>query len=312
MENNPYEEFCNYCIENDTTIQDNHKQIRGAFPWMGGKCQPHIQKAILAALPPHKYYIEPFGGAGNILLNKKAVKCETYNDINHCIVNFFRVLINENKFNSFFACVRNMPYSRELFTEYKNTYEKVEDDVKQAIQFYMVARQSFGGMIESKCWGFSCKDTSMTQKYISGFENLLRVRNRLQQVQIENADWRVCLKRYCGPGYLAYCDPPYVTSTRRNANYKNEMTDNDHRELIDALLAYNGAVVLSGYDNEIYAPLERNGWHKVQIEHFCSCATKSRYSLYNGIGNSREACARQECIWSNPETLKRIQENTLF
>ena len=41
--------------------------IRAPFPWFGGKAGHKIKDAILSALPPHKRYLEPFGGGASIL-----------------------------------------------------------------------------------------------------------------------------------------------------------------------------------------------------------------------------------------------------
>lgn len=76
----------------------------------------------------------------------------------------------------------------------------------------------------------------------------------MQRVQIECCDWRDCLERFSGPGWLAYCDPPYVAGVRKAGGYEHELRDSDHEALIETLLRYRGAVVLSGYDNALYAP----------------------------------------------------------
>ena len=47
---------------------------------------------ITSHFPAHKHYVEPFGGAANVLLVKEPSKLETYNDLNNAIVNFFRML----------------------------------------------------------------------------------------------------------------------------------------------------------------------------------------------------------------------------
>ena len=65
------------------------EKIRCPFPWFGGKSSPKIKKAILAALPPHRFYVEPFGGGASILLAKTPAEVEVYNDVNRGVVNFF-------------------------------------------------------------------------------------------------------------------------------------------------------------------------------------------------------------------------------
>ena len=62
------------------------------FVWLGGKSR--MVGTIIPLLPPHITYVEPFGGAANILLSKKPSTVEVYNDFSGLLVNFFRVLQN--------------------------------------------------------------------------------------------------------------------------------------------------------------------------------------------------------------------------
>ena len=130
--------------------------------------------------------------------------------------------------------------------------------------------------------------------------------DRIQKVQIECCDWRDCLERFDGPDWLAYCDPPYVAGSRKAGGYEHELRDSDHEALIETLLRYRGAVVLSGYDNALYAPLAAAGWDKTELEVCCSAAGRTRHSGLQGAGKVKEKQKRVECIWRNPEALRRI------
>lgn len=60
-----------------------------------------------------------------------------------------------------------------------------------------------------------------------------------------------------GPEWVLYCDPPYplVTRTKKRL-YRQELTDRDHRRLLDACRAAAAAgacVLVSSYPNAIYA-----------------------------------------------------------
>ena len=281
--------------------------IRAPFPWFGGKGNPKIKNAILAALPPHTRYIEPFGGGASILMAKEPVEVETYNDVNRGVVSFFRVIASREYFGPFMARVREMPYSRELYEECLRTWPAIHDPVEQAARWYYAAQQSFGGLF-GNAWGTGVT-TSPTGRWKSSFDNLPKVHERMQQVQIECCDWRDCLARFSGPGYLAYCDPPYVMGARKAGGYEHELRDSDHADLIAALLKYDGAVVLSGYDSPIYAPLAANGWDKIEVEVCCSAAGRTRRSGLQGPGNVKARERRTEVIWRNPEALRRIAGN---
>lgn len=279
-------------------------KIRSPFPWFGGKASPKIKRALLEALPPHTRYIEPFGGGASILIAKEPVPVEIYNDVNRGVVSFFRVLASREYFGPFMARVREMPYSRELYEECLRTWPAIHDPVEQAARWYFVARQSFGGLF-GNAWGTGIT-TDPTASWRSSFDNLPRVHDRLQRVQIECCDWRDCLKRYSGAGWLAYCDPPYVSGCRKAGGYEHELRDSDHEALIATLLAYDGAVVLSGYASSLYAPLAEAGWDKLEVEVVCCAAGRTRASGLQGPGRVKEHQRRTECIWRNPEAMRRI------
>ena len=292
--------FCNF-----TNKENKMNKIRAPFPWFGGKGNPRIKNAVLNALPPHTKYIEPFGGGASILMAKPPCEVETYNDVNRGVVSFFRVIASKEYFGPFMARVREMPYSRELYEECLRTWPAIHDPVEQAARWYFVAQQSFGGLF-GNAWGTGVS-TSPTGRWKASFDNLPRVHERMSRVQIECCDWRDCLSRFSGTGYLAYCDPPYVAGARKAGGYEHELKNSDHEELIATLMTYDGAVVLSGYDSPIYAPLAQNGWDKIEIEVCCSAAGRTRNSGLQGEGNVKAKQRRTEVIWRNPEAMKRIE-----
>jgi len=51
-----------------------------------------MAEEIVALMPPHRSYLEPFFGSGAVLFNKPPSAIETVNDIDGDIVNFFTVL----------------------------------------------------------------------------------------------------------------------------------------------------------------------------------------------------------------------------
>jgi len=281
-----------------------------AFPWFGGKASPKIRKAILSRLPPHTRYVEPFGGGASILISKEPCLVEVYNDVNRGAVNFFRVVSDPDYFAKFMGRVAMLPIARELFEEYARTWNSIHEPVEQAVRWYFVARQSFSGEFGNS-WGTvvnsSTKGMAQTAaSWQSALQALPEIHERMRRVQVECSDWRDCLARYSGSGWLAYCDPPYVLGARRAGGYAHELQDKDHQELIRTLLAYEGAVVLSGYDSPLYAPLKEAGWNLAEVDVVCNSAGRTRVSGLQGVGKVKARQARKECIWRNKEAMKRI------
>jgi hypothetical protein len=63
---------------------------RPALRYHGGKWR--LAPWIIGNFPPHRTYVEPYGGAASVLLRKRRCYAEVYNDLDSEIVNVFRVL----------------------------------------------------------------------------------------------------------------------------------------------------------------------------------------------------------------------------
>lgn len=280
------------------------RRLRSPFVWFGGK--GNMLAKLLKLMPPHEHYVEPFCGSAALFFAKAPCGgVETLNDLNGDIVTLFRVLRDPETFERFHRMAVLTPYSREEYYWCREHYVDTDDPVVRAWAWWVVARMSFGGR-----WGagigtvVSTATRGMaetTSRFLSTIELLPQIADRLRTAQIENADFRVVLERYCGDGYLAYCDPPYVKETRRGGEYKHEMTIDDHEELVDILLQYDGAVMLSGYAHPVYEPLERAGWVRYDFQTVCHAAGRTRASNLQGNGAAMRHQPRTESVWLNPE-----------
>jgi len=236
----------------------------------------------------HKCYVEVFGGAGHVLFNKEPSKIEIYNDIDEDLVNFFRVIRDDEKFKVFREKIELIPYSRVEFEFYKSFEPK--DDVDRAIKFFVLVRQSFSSNMGT--WSYGIKK-NQAKAYFNAIQDLDRLKQRIRNVQVECKDFRDVLKRYDSEETLFYCDPPYVHSTRKSVrDYgEYEMTDEDHKDLVEMLLRVKGKVMLSGYRNEIYEVLEKAGWERRDYEVYL-CADNQR------LRGERDK--RVESLWLSP------------
>jgi len=275
---------------------------RSPILWFGGKGNMRAKIVPILEAIQHTRYAEPFGGGASILLAKKPVELETYNDLDSAVVDLFRVLSDEALFSKFHRRVGLLPYSRELWMEYRATWEEQEDLVERVARWFVVARQSFGGSFGSS-WGTSVTLSrrgmaSTASGWLSCLDRLPEIHARLSRVQIENADWRVIIDRYATPETLIYCDPPYVKATRSEGSYTcDDMTLDDHAELVDALLASPGPFALSGYPHEVYQPIIEAGGVLHEWETGCYATAKTRATGLQGEGSIMEKQPRTECLW---------------
>lgn len=284
------------------------RKMRSPIWWFGGK--GNLAKKILQYFPEHYIYVEPFGGGASLLFAKEPSPVEVYNDIDSSLINFFRVLRDPEKFEQFYRKVCLTPYSREEYYFCRDTWEDCKNEIERAYRWYVVARMSFSGRFGSG-WGYSIKNTTrgmsdVVNSWLSIIDMLPEIHRRIMRVQIEHKDFREILRTYDTEDTLFYNDPPYVHSVRKGGKYKYEMSDDDHRELVEMLLNLKGKAILSGYYNEIYLPLEQAGWQRIDFPTACYAAGRTRETKILGKGSAREKQPRVESIWISPNAIRNI------
>lgn len=239
------------------------------FAWYGGKF--NIAPRLIERFPPHRVYVEPFGGSGAIIFcrpapiyeGRYADVLEVFNDIDSDIVNFFRVLREQRA--ELIRLVNDTPHSREEKYQAWAERENDDDPVTRAWRFYVNVQQGWSGTF-GKSWGCDRTKTKRTSRWYLSPLTLETCADRFKQVQLENQSYQTIIEKYDSPETFFYCDPPYVDSVRRDTDvYLHEFTDDDHRDLVDRLLSIQGQAMLSGYDNPLYnQPLK--AWTKHHIK----------------------------------------------
>lgn len=72
---------------------------------------------MISHFPPHRVYVEPFGGGAGVLLRKPRVYAEVYNDLNADVVNLFRLLRDERQAEQLIRALRMTPFARDEYEE---------------------------------------------------------------------------------------------------------------------------------------------------------------------------------------------------
>ena len=262
----------------------------------GSKAQ--IMQYIYELIPPHKCWVDVFGGSAVVTLNKKPSKVEVYNDIDDTLVNLMRILANENDFNEFEKRIKYLLYARTEFNKYKEKYQKNDyiNDIDKAITRWYLGNISFhGGLIS---YGQSSLKPSQIIRYNNIKKNLMKIHHRLNNIFIENLDYTQLIKLYDNNQTLFYCDPPYLMETRGRKGkgtkmYENEMTNADHIQFLETITKIKGKAIISGYDSELYNDYLSN-WNKREIETI-SCNANLRYAV------NKKRFHIIECLWYNYE-----------
>lgn len=242
-----------------------------------------MAKEIVGLMPPHRSYLEPFFGSGAVLFNKPPSAIETVNDIDGDIVNFFRVL--RARPDDLAEAISMTPYARDVFEDAHSN--RGTDDFDRAYRFAIRSKMGHGFKTYQKT-GFKVDVYARERSYCVGCWNrlptdLLEAAQRLKEVQVENQNALDIIRKFNHDNVLIYADPPYLMSTRGGKQYRYEMTEQDHIDLLDALKQHSGPVILSGYPSEIY-DRELRGWSVI------------RRKSYNQNSNQRT-----EVLWCNFE-----------
>lgn len=220
---------------------------------------------IISHFPPHHSYLEPFFGSGGVLFNKPRSNIETVNDLDGEVVNLFHWIQRDPE--RLASVIHWTPYAREVYDKAYEDMHAETDSFRRAVNFYVRMMFGHGFRTTGEKVGWKNDVQGRERAYAASCwtetpENIMAAAERLRGVQIENLPAVKLIRRFNSPKVLIYADPPYVLGTRGNRKqYKHEMTDADHEELLGALTAHTGPVLLSGYDNPLYnAALQ--GWYR--------------------------------------------------
>src|SRR4029077_1208 len=89
--------------------------MTGPLSYIGGKRR--IAKQLVALIPDHTTYVEPFAGGAQVFFHKPRAKVEILNDLDNEIVNFLRVCQRHPQELS--RVLRWQPASRRLFERHE-------------------------------------------------------------------------------------------------------------------------------------------------------------------------------------------------
>lgn len=237
---------------------------RPLIRYHGGKWR--LAPWVIAHFPPHRVYVEPFGGAASVLLRKPRAYAEIYNDLDSEIVNLFRVV--RERGDELVRALELTPFARD---EFSASYEPSADQLEQARLTVLRAAAGFGSAsVNGQVSGFRANSNRLHTTPALDWRNfpgkLPAIIERLRGVVIENRDAAEVMRQHDGPSTLHYVDPPYVHATRnireRSLAYRHELRDDDHVALADVLRGLTGFVVLSGYRCQLYDELYGD-WQRI-------------------------------------------------
>lgn len=301
--------------------------LRAPYPYFGGKRR--AAKLVWEALGNVEHYIEPFCGSAAVLLARPHVgRCETINDADSMVTNFWRSVAADPattaKYASF-PVVETELHARHrwLIGQRENLTEKLIDDVNyfdaKIAGWWVWGACAWlaGGWCEKERRGLpnlghegrgllapmrggALADDAVS--FTSPAEWLTALSSRLRKVRVATGDW----SRILGPSVLVppsmpvravcgiYFDPPYSEGKMQySAGGTGTSLSAEVRSWCeDHARDPSVRIALSGYDGEHNA-LESNGWR------VASWKSKGGYSSQGG----ENANQKRERIWFSPNCM---------
>lgn len=259
--------------------------------WHGGK--HYLAAKIVALMPPHVHYVEPFAGGLSVLLAKSPEGVsEVVNDLHGELAHFYSVLRSPTEFAQFARLCEATPFSESLYRDI-GPDTSAPLPVDRAWRFFVRCRQSLAGRMDS----FTGITKTRTRRgmnnevsaWLGAIEGLPAVHARLKRVLVLNRPARGVVRGQDGEQTLFYLDPPYLHETRKTTGeYAHEMTAEQHAELLTTLADVRGKFLLSGYRSKLYDDAaESHGW------------TRHDFELPNNAASGKYKRRMTESVWCN-------------
>jgi len=206
-------------------------------PWILDKFPENYQKMN---------YLEPFVGAGSVLLNKEPSLEEVANDADSGIVDLWRAVRDESK--AFVAKTKRMEYKESTFSRCNGRID--EDYLGRAVCEFALRQMSKSGMKKvflPKDGKVKCKDC-----WHSILDRVPAIQERIRKVHFLNKDALSIIRAFSHENTLIYCDPP-------DPNDEGVMDSNKHIELSELLREFRGKAIISARNCALYKRLYA-GW----------------------------------------------------
>ncbi len=208
-----------------------------------------LAKRLVAMLPAHSTYVEPFAGSAAVLFEKEPSSVEAINDADADIAEAYRLIkrLNPRKLER----LRRMRWTGDEAT-YKRVYSSSPSgELERLHRFLYLATFSYGKLRGSSFNPGSAGKESRTMA------RLEQSAPRLAKVRVHSGDYLKVVKRYDGAGTAFFFDPPY-------AGYDVNVGESrfDEERFYEVLKGLRGEFLLTyGIRGKLPGLLKGSGFH---------------------------------------------------
>lgn len=218
-------------------------KVKTCLRYPGGKF--YGLKSLLPYLKiNHKEYRETMIGGASVFLAKDHVDLNWINDIDSELINFYKIIQNEDTKQELYMLLENEIASKGRHQEIKQF--EPNDKIESAFKFFYLNRTSFSGIMVKPRWGYMVGSSVTPDRWTKIIEP---VSQKLKKTEITNVDFRKIINsksKFSDEDVLLYVDPPYFDASKNI--YNNQFTKKDHLDLCKLLKNTKFKFILS-YDN---------------------------------------------------------------
>jgi len=276
--------------------------------WGSPMGKTHLARRIVAEIPEHRVYVEPFAGGGKILFTKDPSEVEVVADLDPEIAFAF-------KFTKAITAEQLDRLRRKKWVGDKEHFKRLEqsavpdDDVERFYRFAYLSRFSFNKLRRGT---MPDKNVGVQARFVDKLE---RHAPRLRKVRVRHADYEQVIDEFDGPDTFFFLDPPYAgydAAVRSGAGHR----DWDEARFAEVLRKIRGTFLctygLRG-DKDLF-----KGFHVRRWRHASGVGTKQGVGLrpsitlvatnYDPEKVRRFQVAVSKTIWGSPAGKKRLAD----
>ncbi len=169
--------------------------------WGSPAGKKRLADRLVAMLPAHKTYVEPFAGSAAVLFAKEPAEVEVINDADPEIADAYRLL--KKLTPSDLGRLKKLPWVGDEKTFKGLLDAEPEDDVARLHRFLYLTHFSYGKM---RGRSFSPSVVGVEAKTIKRIEQFAP---RLKRVKVYGGDYEKVVRKYDAKDTVFFLDPPY-------------------------------------------------------------------------------------------------------
>jgi DNA adenine methylase len=169
--------------------------------WGSPAGKKRLADRLVAMLPAHKTYVEPFAGSAAVLFAKEPAEVEVINDADLEIADAYRLIKKLSPEG--LAKLKKLPWVGDEKTFKRLLDVEPEDDVERLHRFLYLTHFSYGKM---RGKSFSPTVVGVEATTIKRIEKFAP---RLKRVKVYGGDYEKVVRKYDSKDTVFFLDPPY-------------------------------------------------------------------------------------------------------